>query len=145
MEDLEQEITNKIKDVSFQLWQSLITVNTLLATILVAIIAFKDLTIILKLLAILGLILTTSSCVILIINFMNIKEVYRLISEQIQKGDIPNTKISKLHLDFSVKKFNENESNEKMAIFSSVFAWIFLAIIILFGLMPPIILPQIKP
>lgn len=141
MEDLEQEITDKIKEVSFQLWQSLITVNTLLATILIALIAFKELSVILKMFAILGLILTTSSCILLIINFMNIKAVYRIISEQIQKGDIPNEKESKSHLDFSVKKFNENESNEKRAILSSIFAWILLAIIVLFGLMPPIMLP----
>ena len=81
IEDEIQDSANKVKEVSYQLWQSLLTINGFLITILIGIVALSD---VIKLQIIKDLIFWTviflflsSTCII--ISFLSIRSVYKRI------------------------------------------------------------------
>lgn len=72
MEDLKNELTGDAMQANFSLWQSLITVNALLATLFIAIAAFKPdaLSPLTSNIIFIGFITTGFTCVMLIANFL---------------------------------------------------------------------------
>lgn len=130
MEELEEEIVNKQKEVNYFLWQVLITVNSFLATLLIALLALKSFNQIAKLAISLGLILTSSSCVLLIINFLNVKEIYSKIAKGIKGHKVLTKEVEESDIKYAVGKYEENQRNEMIAIFSTLVAWIILLLVI---------------
>ena len=122
METLRDEVSGKIREINYFLWQSILAVNSLMATLLIAIAAIGNLTQINQLLAFAGFTLSACSCVIMVTNFMSTKEVYSKIFDQISKSETSNTIIKEQSLVHAVKIHSQNTNNERLALIISLFS-----------------------
>lgn len=97
LDDEINDSSNKVREVSYQLWQSLLTINGFLATVLIGIAAFSDIQELwVKNLVFVTVILLFSSSILIVLNYLNTKQVfqriYKVLYEAKLFGKMPDEK-----------------------------------------------------
>jgi hypothetical protein len=131
MDNLKRETIKDLKEVNFLLWQSLITINSLFATILIAIAAFKEsLSTFTNHVLFFGFIASTVSCLLLVINFKKTKNFYTKIAEVVDSGELPSDEETKVFYEKNRKISKEISNFENWAFISSAGVWVTLVLIV---------------
>lgn len=136
MTELKKELEDKLQTANYNLWQNLLGLNVLLATIFVTIATFSHLPTFSKWIVYVGLLVSTSICFYLVASFFGTKKLYqrRLNNLTSRRHDKKNEEENEIAEN---TVYTLNAKTEEISIWGSFFGWVLLLCIMFFRLMIP--------
>ena len=124
MKKLEQELVDKSLEANYHLWHALLTVNSLIATIFVAMAAFSKVSQVSKYFVLIGFFVSTYACLTLLMNFVNAKVIFSPKSKRSGTEDKQDKKNNAAGYQ------KENDGTVKSTLVMSALSWILLMYVI---------------
>ena len=144
MKQLKRELADKSLEANYNLWQAVLAVNSLMATIFIALVSFSNMSPVGITLSLVGFMTSTYACIDILLAFKNTRNMYRTLSKIIYSEKIPDQDEENHNLSEAHSVFDNNNRIELRSLYISVIAWMLLALIMTDKFLSPYsFLPQI--
>lgn len=132
-----EKATEVVRETSYALWQSLLSFNGLLITILLGIASFKEIeSNIIRIIIFTTILLLIISSIILLVNYHFVRKGYKIIYDFLYKGELPSDEQQKKNFRYAVSIHNWMNKSEIISYLVQGLATVLLLLISAYLLFP---------